>query len=1046
MMRWIILSSLRLRMLVVLAGSVLMVGGTLQLSKAPVDVFPEFAPPKVEIQTATVGLSASEVEELVTVPLEQSLAGVPGLDVLRSKSVGQLSSVTLLFEPGTDIMEARQLVQERVASVTPSRPAWAKPPHMIQPLSSTSRVLKIGVSSDTLDTIRLSHLTRWKIRDNLMRVPGVANVAVWGNRKTQYQLLVDPPRLHRHGVTLDDVRNAAADAVEAGLLAYRPAAALGTGGFVETGEQRLSIKHVSAVGRPEQLGAVTVRNREGEVLRLDEIGTVAVGHQPLIGDAVVDGGPGLLLIVEKFPWANTLQVTEGVEEQLDLIRPALRDVDIDSTIFRPATFIETSVDNLTTALLIGIMLVVVVLVLFLYEWRTALISVVAIPLSLVVAGLVLYQQGSTINTMVLAGFVISVGVVVDDAIIDIENIWRRLTLARAAGDTTSTAKIIIEASVEVRRAIVYATFINIAAITPVFFLEGLSGAFFRPLVTSYALALLASMAVALTVTPALGLLLLRRHGLLRRESPLKVFLVGWYVRALRRLTRTTRPAYFVVAGLTLLAVVGTPQLGQSLLPDFKERDFLMHWVTKPGTSLQEEVRITTRSAEGLSAIPGVRNFGAHIGQASNADEVVGPEFGENWISVDAEADYDETLAAVQSEVNGYPGLYRDVQTYLKERIREVLTGTDEAIVVRISGDDLDVLGDVADQLEDVIADVPGVEAPQAELLTAVPQIEVEVDLRRAQRFGLKPGDVRRAAATLVAGIEVADVYQSGRSYDINVYGVPDVRHSVASIRAMLIDTPTGAQVRLDRVADVEVRPTPNAIVREAGTRRMDVTAGVAGADVGGVTEAIERSIAGVDLPQGYSVEVLGEHAEREAAQRTLLLLGGAALLVILLLLHLAFSSFRLALIFFPTLLIALVGGVLAALGTGGVISLGSLVGFLTVFGIAARNGIMMISHFQHLEEVEGEPFGRDLVLRGAAERLSPILMTAGATAFALVPLVVAGSIPGHEIEHPMAIVILGGLATSTLLNLFVVPPLYLRFAKPRSRRGGRSRHAEPVTV
>ena len=414
-----------------------------------------------------------------------------------------------------------------------------------------------------------------------------------------------------------------------------------------------------------------------------------IGHQLLIGDAVVDGGPGLLLIVEKFPWANTLQVTEGVEEVLAQIQPGMTDVRIDATIFRPATFIETSIDNLTNALLLGILLVILVLIAFLYEWRTALISVVAIPLSLVAAGLVLYHQGSTINTMVLAGFVISVGVVVDDAIIDVENIWRRLKLARATGDTTSTARIVLEASIEVRRAIVYATLINVAAITPVFFLEGLSGAFFRPLVTSYALALLASMAVALTVTPALALLLLRKHGHIRRESPLKVLLVRWYSAALRRLTSTARPAYFAVAGLALLAVAGTPQLGQSLLPEFKERDFLMHWITKPGTSLQEEVRITTLSAEGLGAIPGVRNFGAHIGQASNADEVVGPEFGENWISIDPAADYDDTLQAVQTEVDGYPGLYRDVQTYLKERIREVLTGTDEAIVVRISGDDLD---------------------------------------------------------------------------------------------------------------------------------------------------------------------------------------------------------------------------------------------------------------------------------------------------------------------------------------------------------------------
>ncbi|MCW2838013.1 MAG: acriflavin resistance protein [Marmoricola sp.] len=1034
MMRWIILVSMQFRMLVVLGGVVLMVGGAWQLGKAPVDVFPEFAPPKVEIQTACVGLSAAEVEELITVPLEQSLAGVPGLDVLRSKSVGQLSSVTLLFEPGTDIMDARQLVQERVATVTPTLPSWATPPHMIQPLSSTSRVMKIGVSSDELDTIALSQLTRWKIRDNLMRVPGVANVAVWGNRKTQYQIQVDPPRLRRNGVTVDQVRNAAADAVDAGLLSYLPASARGAGGFVESEGARLGIEHVAAVGDPAELGAVTVRNKDGKDLRLDQVAAVKVGHQPLIGDAVVDGGPGLLLVVEKFPWANTLQVTRGVDDVLDRIEPGLTDVRIDATIFRPATFIETSIDNLTNALLLGTLLVILVLLAFLFEWRTALISVVAIPLSLVVAGLVLYLQGSTINTMVLAGFVISVGVVVDDAIIDIENIWRRLQLARATGDTTPTARIMLEASVEVRRAIVYATLINIVAITPVFFLEGLSGAFFRPLVTSYALALLASMAVALTVTPALGLLLLRRHGHIRRESPLKVLLVRWYSRVLMWLTGTARPAYLAVAGLGLLALVGTPQLGQALLPDFKERDLLMHWVTKPGTSLQEEVRITTRSAEGLGTIPGVRNFGAHIGQASNADEVVGPEFGENWISIDPEADYDDTLRAVQTEVDGYPGLYRDVQTYLKERIREVLTGTDEAIVVRISGDDLKTLGELADRLEDVMSDTPGLEAPQAELLTPVPQIEVKVDLAKAQQYGLKPGDVRREAATLVAGIEVADVYEAGRTYDVNVYGVASVRHSVASIRGMLIDTPDGRQVRLDSVADVVVEPTPNAIVREGGTRRMDVTAGVIGSDVGGVAQRLESRIADVDLPRGYSVQVLGEHAERQAAQRTLLIIGVGALLVILLLLHLAFGSMRLALLFFPTLLVALVGGVLSALATGGVVSLGSLVGFLTVFGIAARNGIMMISHFQHLERVEGMPFGRELVIRGACERLSPVLMTAGATAFALIPLVWAGSIPGHEIEHPMAIVILGGLITSTLLNLCVVPSLYLRFAPSRAHQ------------
>ena len=1032
MMRWIIAASLKFRVLVVFAGIALMAGGAFQMRNTPVDVFPEFAPPKVEIQTACIGLSAAEVEELITVPLEQSLAGVPGLEVLRSKSVGQLSSITLLFEPGTDVMKARQLVQERVASVTPVLPAWAAPPHMIPPLSSTSRVMKIGVSSETLDTIQLSHLTRWKIRDNLMRVPGVANVAVWGNRKTQYQIRVDPPRLNERGVTVNQVMDAASDAVDAGLLTYRPGSELITGGFIENGDQRLGVEHVMPVSGPEELGKVSITDGKGKTVRLDQIADVGIGHQLLIGDAVVNDGPGLLLIVEKFPWANTLEVTRGVEDLLQRIQPGLSEVDLDPTIFRPATFIEMSIDNLTEALLLGCLLVVLVLLMFLYEWRTALISVVAIPLSLVAAGLVLHYRDTTINTMVLAGLVIAVGVVVDDAIIDVENIWRRLKEARLDGSTVSTARIVLEASLEVRRAIVYATIINIVAITPVFFLEGLSGAFFRPLAASYALALLASMAVALTITPAMALILLRRSDGARRDSPLKTVLVRWYSAALTRIVRTPRPAYFAVGALVVLAAVATPNLGQSLLPSFKERDFLMHWVTKPGTSLTEEVRVTTVSGRELTKIPGVRNFGAHIGQATNSDEVVGPEFGENWISVDPEADYDKTLAAVQSTVDGYPGLYRDVQTYLKERIREVLTGTNEAIVVRITGDDLATLRELAAQVQGTIAGTPGIESPQAELLTEVPQIEVVVDLDKAQKYNVKPGDVRRAAATLVAGIEVADVYQTGRIYDINVYGVPEAARSLASIRGLLIDTPDGELVRLDELADVEVKPTPNAIVREGGTRRIDVSAGVTNTDVGATADEVAARVAAMDLPPGYGIEVLGEHAERQAAQQRILLLAVAALLGILLLLQAAFNSLRLAALFFLTLPVALVGGILAALATGGIVSLGSLVGFFTVFGLAARNGIMMISHFQHLEREEGEVFGPALVLRGARERLNPILMTAGATGLALVPLVIAGSIPGHEIEHPMAIVILGGLVTSTLLNLLVVPSLYLRFAKPQA--------------
>jgi Cu/Ag efflux pump CusA len=480
---------------------------------------------------------------------------------------------------------------------------------------------------------------------------------------------------------------------------------------------------------------------------------------------------------------------------------------------------------------------------------------------------------------------------------------------------------------------------------------------------------------------------------------------------------------FVMAGLLVV-----PQLGQSLLPDFKERDFLMHWLTKPGSSHPEEVRISTRACVELRSIPGVRNCGSHIGQALIADEVVGIDFGENWISVDPKVDYDKTLAAVQETVAGYPGVYRDVQTYLKERIREVLTGSGEAIVVRIYGQDLDVLRSKAQEVEEHMAAIDGIVELRVSSQVNVPQLQIEVDLAAAEGYGLKPGDVRRAAATLVAGEEVGDVFRGGKAYDVVVWSSPDTRRSVDDISNLLIDTPDGGQVRLGDVAEVRIAPAPNVIQHDAVKRYIDVHANVRGQDLGAVVHDVHESLENVSFPLEYHAEVLGEFAERQSAQRTMLNFGAAGALIIFLLLQVSFGSWRLATLIFLTLPTALVGGVLAAFGGDGIISLGSLVGFLTVLGIAARNGIMMISHFQHLEREEGEPFGAALVLRGARERLSPILMTTLATALALVPLVVAGSVPGNEIEHPMAVVILGGLVTSTLLNLFVLPSLYLRFA------------------
>ena len=1034
-MRWIVGSSLKFRWLVIFAAAALMIFGVAQSRNAPVDVFPEFAPPRVEIQTIAIGNSSQQVEELVTVPLEQQLNGIEGLEELRSKSVADLSAIELIFERGTDLYEARQLVQERLTAASPNLPTWASPPFMMPPLSSTSRIMKIGLTSDEVDLREMSTISYWKIRQELLRVPGVANVPIYGERLPQQHVQVDPKKLAEHGVSLEQVMTATGDALDAGLLMYSEGAVVGTGGFVETQEgQRLDVRNVLPIFESDDLAKVPLEGKDGTKLNLSDVATVKGGHQPLIGDAVINDGPGLMLIVQKFPNANTVEVTRGVEEAIDDMRPGLPGIEIDTTIFRPATFIETAIDNLTTALLLGVLLVTLILFAFLFEWRTALISLIAIPLSLIAAVLVLTLRGTTINVMVLAGLVVAIGVVVDDAIIDVENIVRRLRQNRSEGTGKSTFAIVLEASVEVRTAITYATLINVVAVVPVFFLEGLSGAFFKPLVLSYGLAVLVSMLVALTVTPALCLILLSR-GQRHRESPLLRVLKRGYSAVLARVIPTPRPAMATSAVCLLAAIAVTPTLGTILLPEFKERDFLMHWLTKPGTSAQEETRISVRACKDLRQIPGVRNCGSHIGQAFLADEVYGVDFGENWISVSPQVDYDDTLKAVQKTVDTYPGLYRDVQTYLRERVKEVLTGTSEAIVVRIYGDDLDVLRDKSEEISEKMQGIPGLVDAHADLQEDLPHVAVEVDLAAARQHEVKPGDVRRQAATLVASEEVGDIYAGGKAYDVHVWSTPETRNSLTSMRQLPIDTPDGEQIRLEQVADISVAPTPNAIEREQQSRRIDVGGNVEGRDLGSVVSDVEAQLEGVELPRGYYMEVLGESTELAAAQKNLLMYGIAAAILILFLLQASFGSMRLAVLLFLTLPMALVGGVLAVWLGDGILSLGSLIGFLTVFGIAARNGILMISHFQHLEREEGEAFGPALVLRGANERLAPILMTALATGLALVPLAVAGSIPGHEIEHPMAIVILGGLITSTLLNLFVLPSLYLRF--------GRSRRALP---
>jgi CzcA family heavy metal efflux pump len=1025
-MSWLISSSLRLRVIVLAASIALMAFGLLTLHTAPLDVFPEFAPPKVEIQTEAPGLSTEEVESLVTIPLESALNGTPWKKTIRSKSVLGLSSIELIFQQGTDLIRARQLVQERLATEAGKLPAVARPPVMLSPLSSTSRVMKIGVSSTKLSQMDLSELARWTIRPHLMAVRGVANVAIWGQRDRQIQVLVDPDRLRAHEVSLDMVHKAAASATLPD-----------NGGFLDSPNQRLAIRHTSSIRNTDELGGAVLDFRQGAPLLLRDVADIVEDFPAPIGDAVINDGPGLLLIVEKQPWGNTLDVTRNVEKALNELKPGLKDVEVDSTIFRPATFIERSLHNLSSAMIIGLILVSIILAAFLFDWRTALISILAIPLSLVAAALALYYAGETMNTMVLAGLVIALGEVVDDAIIDVENILRRLRLSRAAGEPVSAFDVVLAASLEVRSAVVFASLIVILVFLPVLFLEGLSGSFFRPLAVSYILAIGASLLVALTVTPALSLMLLPGAPQRHRDAPLARLLKRVYRAVLPSLVG--RPGWAaacigVMFGLTLLAALG---LGQEFLPNFQETDFLMHFVEKPGTSLDAMRRITIRASRELRSIEGVRNFGSHIGRAEVADEVVGPNFTELWISIDEGVDVPETMARVSEAIEGYPGLKRDVLTYLKERIKEVLTGASASVVVRIYGYDMDVLRKKAEEARNEMAKVDGVQNLQVEAQVLVPQVQVRLYPEAAARFGLSPGQVRRATTTLVRGAKAGEVYRDQKSFDVVVWGVPALRTDLNALRRLPIETPLGGYVPLGDVAEVQVVPSPNEIKRENASRRIDVTCNVKGRDLGSVAKEIERRVRTLEFDYGYHPEFLGEYAARVESAWRLLLLTLLSLVGIVLLLHVDFQSARLTLLVFLTIPFALVGGVAAAALGGGVLSLGSLVGFVTVLGIAARNGIMLVSHYRHLETAEGEPFGLPLVLRGAEERLTPILMTALATGLALVPLVVAGNRPGHEIEYPMAIVILGGLITSTALNLFLLPPLYARFGRVALASGGR---------
>ncbi len=1028
MFRWLIGSSLEFRFVVLGVAAAVVVFGAVQLQKMPVDVFPEFAPPIVEVQTEAIGLSAEEVENLVTLNLEELLSGVPWLESIRSESVTGLSSIVLTFERGTDFIRARQMVQERLALAI-FTPNVAQPPAILQPLSSTSRFMMIGISSDEVEPTELSMLARWTIKPKLVGVPGVANVAIWGQRLRQMHVQIDPERLRDARLMQNDVITAAGDALWMSPLTFLKASPPGTGGWIANANQRLGIHHRMPITTPEDMAKVAVAPQHllmtGKRMSLGDVAEVTFGHPPLIGDAFVNDGKGLLLVVEKFPSANTLEVTRGVEQALKELHRGLPGVKIDASVFRLASYIEDSIFNLTQAIIIGAILVVLVIGAFLFNWRTALVSLVSIPLSLLAAVIVLDMTGATINTMILAGLVVALGVVIDDAIVGVERLMTRLR-ERKEGSGVSIATIIFETTLETRSPTVYAALIVILAVMPIFFMGGVSGAFFEPLAASYALAVVASLVVGLTVTPALSLILLGKGARGVGESPIAVWLRNGYEAVLQRVIKAPRTV-FVAAGVVIVVVgLGVwPSLGQSLLPALKERELLVNLATPPGTSYDETYRIMSRVSRELKSLPGVRNVGAHIGRAVTGDQIVGINSGQIWVGIDPNADYDEMVSKIRETIDGYPGIDRTLQAYLRDTVSEALTGESNAVVVRIFGQRREVLRQMAEEVRKALSGIDGLVDLRAVGQVEEPQIRVKVDLDAAGAANVTPGEVRRSAATVFSGLTVGFLFEEQKIYDVVVWSAPEARRSLDNIRNLLVEKSDRHHVRLGDVADVRIELTPTVIRHDGIAPYVDVVANVVGRDLGSVNREVESRLESVKFPLEYYPQLLGEFAERQAAQERTLGLAAAALIGIFLLLQACFRSWRLALIAFLAVPASMAGGVLAALASGGVITLGSIVGFFAVLGIAARNGILLINYYQRLEGQEGVPFGLDLVLRGARERLSPILASSAAIIAALLPIVIFGQIPGLEIVQPTAIVIIGGVIASTLVTLFVIPALYL---------------------
>lgn len=1005
--------------LVIAAAVVLLIYGGVVLSRAKLDVFPDFVPAQAEVQTEAPGLTAEQVEQLVTRPVEQSVNGAAGVAAVRSESQAGLSVVKVIFAEGSDPYRARQVVSEALSEIG-GLPAGVSAPKVTPLTSSTMDLLKVGFTSDRLSPMQLRDLVQWTVRPRLLSASGVARATVYGGQVRRLEVRVRPADLAARDLSLTDV-----------LAAVRGSTGVSGGGYIDTPQQRILIEPRGQATTAADIAAAPLPTVAGAApASIGDVAEVVDGAGPLNGEAVIMGKPGVLLSISSQYGANTLEATHAVEAALAELEPALKakGVSLNKGLHRPANFISSALKGIADDLAIGAVLIALVLFLFMRDLRTVAIAFVSIPLALLTAVIVLDRMGSTINTMTLGGLAVALGVVVDDAVIGTENIVRRLR----AGAGVWPAKVILDASVEVRAPVIYATLMLALVLLPVLLLHGLQGAFFSPLAAAFIIATLASLAVAVLVTPPLALLLLA-GARLHDEPVALVRTKDWHERMLRRAVERPRLAVGATALAALVTVAGFLLFNSELLPSFREGHFVLAVQGPPGTSLAVSRDYGQRITRDLLKIDGIADVEQQIGRAEGGEDTWGTEKSEFHVELKpglSGRKQDEIQASIHKVLDSYPGLTTEVLTFLGDRIGESLSGETAALAVGVYGADLDTLDKVADRIAGVLEKIPGAVDVRVQTPPSTPIVRVDLDFQALARYGVSPAEALDAVQTAYQGATAAQIFQDIRAIDIAVTTTPELRQDPEAVGDLLIRGAGGAAVPLRSIAKVYLTEGRTSVGHDGGRPRQVVTANPPPRDVAKVAKAAQKAVAvQVKLPPGVYLNYTGTAQGAAAARKELMFNAALAAAGVVALLLLAFGRGRATGLILGATPFALVGGVIAVAFTGGSLSLGALVGFITLFGVAARNSILLISHLDQLIEEEGRDWSIDTVLLAARERVTPILMTALVTGLGVLPLAISTGQAGREIQGPMAIVILGGLITSTVASLVVLPSLAWRYGR-----------------